>query len=501
MRKYSIFILLYLSITSPFMCAAQNDTINLDYLEVPLRCYGSTDNNPLLNIETAGTFSGGDNAPFWLTNNKHGLGSIKNNNGYIRLQTFANKRLFQKFKLQFGVDIVAANNLNSDFHFQQLYADFGYRNVKLSIGSKERSSLFKNEQLSMGGMTLSNNARPIPQVEFSLPDFVAVPYSKGLLEVIGGVSYGKFLDDKFKKSNAADASYAEEVLYHRKYGFLKFENNSVWNFIMGLEMDTQWGGHFYKDGKYKWSSPAGFKDFFRVLLPMSGGSDSNMTDQVNVLGNIYGSLHLITNYRKENYSVKAYIERFFEDHSGLFFKNAPDGLYGVEVNLTKKGWVTEFLFEYLRTKNQSGIFLWDKSEEIPVQISGGDNYYNHIDYISLSNYGFVMGNPLLTSPVYNNERSLTVYNNRLSSFHGGIAGYICSNLKYRALFTYSQSWGTPLIPSRNTRNQFSTMFEATYRSSKVRGWLLSGAFAFDKSEMIGDNLGVQFKLSKAFHIE
>ena len=488
MKQYSILFLLYIASSS--ICIAQETDENL-----------SKRTAIDVNIGTLGTFSGGDNAPFWLTNNVYGLGATNNNSGYLRVQTFAKKKLADQLKLQLGVDIVAAHNLNSNFHFQQLYADFAYKNVKLSIGSKERAPLFKNELLSTGGLTLSNNARPIPQVEASLPDFVSVPYTKGLLEVMGGISYGRFMDDKFKRNNAADGSYAEDILYHRKYGFLKFEKNSVWNFIMGLEMDTQWGGQFYKEGKYKWSSPAGFKDFFRVLLPMSGGSDSNMTDQASILGNVYGSLHFITNYRKEDYTVKAYIERFFEDHSGLFFKSVPDGLYGIELNLTKKGWVTGLLFEYLHTKDQSGPFLWDKSEEIPVQVSGGDNYYNHVDYISLSNYGFVMGNPLLTSPIYNNGSSLTVYNTRLSSFHGGITGYICDNLKYRALITYSQSWGTPLIPSRSIRDQFSTMLETTYSNDKLQGWLFSGAFSYDKSDMIGDNTGVQFKVSKAFHVQ
>lgn len=488
MKQYSIVFLLI--ITSSLICVAQAPDNHL-----------SEKTAIDVNIATLGTFSGGDNAPFWLTNNQYGLGSTENNSGYLRAQTFAKKKLADKLKLQLGVDIIAAHNLNSDFHFQQLYADFTYKNVKLSIGSKERAPLFKNELLSTGGMTLSNNARPIPQVEVSLPDFVTVPYTKGLLEVMVGISYGKFIDDKFKLNNAADGNYAKEILYHRKYGFVKFENNQTWNFIMGLEMDTQWGGHFYKNDEFWWNSPARFKDFFRVLVPMSGGSDSNMTDQVNILGNVYGSLHFITNYRKESYTVKAYIERFFEDHSGLFFKSVPDGLYGIELNLKKKGWITGVLFEYLHTKNQSGPFLWDKSEEIPVQVSGGDNYYNHIDYISLSNYGFVMGNPLLASPIYNNGSSLTVFNTRLSSFHGGITGYINNNLKYRALFTYSQSWGTPLIPSRSIRNQFSTMLEATYSNDKLSGWLFSGAFSYDKSDMIGDNTGVQFKVSKAFKVQ
>lgn len=128
MKQYSIVFLLI--ITSSLICAAQAPDNHLsEKMAIDV------------NIATLGTFSGGDNAPFWLTNNQYGLGSTENNSGYLRAQTFAKKKLADKLKLQLGVDIIAAHNLNSDFHFQQLYADFTYKNVKLSIGSKERAPL------------------------------------------------------------------------------------------------------------------------------------------------------------------------------------------------------------------------------------------------------------------------------------------------------------------------------------------------------------------------
>lgn len=457
----------------------------------------------ITNIEALGTFSIGDYAPFWLTNNKFGLGSYKTNKQYLRVNSLINHSHYlgsRPVNIKLGVDVLVSHNMQSDFYLHQLYADLQYRNIVLSVGAKERFSLFKNKDLSTGGMTLSANARPIPQVELSMPHFVTVPYTKGYLQFMGGLSYGWFGDDKYKRRNAGDGYYAEKVLYHRKYGFLQFKKVAAWSFIVGAEMDTQWGGHFYHKGEYWDKGGAKISDFIKVLIPMKGGGESNLTDRQNIVGNVYGSTHFIVNHHRKDFDIKLYHEHFFEDHSGLIFKNIPDGLYGIELNLKNKGLLTELLFEYLHTKDQSGPFLWDKSHDIPVQVSGGDNYYNHVDYASLTNYGFVIGNPLLTSPIYNKGRTLYVLNTRLSSFHGGIGGYVMSNLKYRALVTYSRSWGTDRIPSRRIRNQFSSMFEAIYANQRLQGWNFSGAIAYDRSGMVGDNCGVQIKISKQFEI-
>lgn len=460
----------------------------------------NTDKELIIDREVMGNFSGGDFSPFWLANNKFGLGSDKKDSEYLRVNAYAKDKIGSFGSIAIGVDVVVSHNLHSDFNFHQLYADVKHRSLNLSVGAKERYSLFKNKDLSTGGLTLSNNARPIPQIELSIPDFVTVPHTKELLQVMGGMSYGWFGDDKFKHRNSADGYYADKVLYHRKYGFLKYSSNPAWDFIAGLEMDTQWGGHFYHNGEFWDKGSAKLSDFFKVLIPMKGGSDSNLTDRQNIVGNVYGSSHFIINHKRQDFSVKVYHEHFFEDHSGLIFKNMPDGLYGIELNLARKELISSVLFEYLCTKDQSGPMLWDKNEEIPVQVSGGDNYYNHVDYTSLSNYGFVLGNPLLTSPIYNKGQSLTVYNTRLSSFHGGISGYLSSDLKYRALVSYSRSWGTFLIPSTSIRNQFSSMLEAVYTPKRFANWIFTGAVAYDKSNMIGDNIGLQIKISKHFSI-
>lgn len=457
-----------------------------------------------IKLETVGTFTDGDYAPFWLTNNVYGIGSDKTNKEYLRAGAFGSKTFFDnKLNVKLGADMLVSHNLQSDFYFQQLYADFEYKAALLSIGAKEWNNPLKNKYLSTGSMTLSNNSRPIPQVGFSIPEFVDIPYTNGLLQFQGGLSYGWYGDNDYKKRHAGNGDYALDVLYHRKYGFIKFENKSPWSFIFGLEMDTQWGGDFYRKGEYVSGSKGNLKNFLKVLMPMSGGgSDSNSTDQVNIVGNVYGSWHFVANYKTKDFTIKGYHEHFFEDHSGVFFKNIPDGVYGLELNFNKKQPISSVLFEYVHTKDQSGPFLWDKTENINSQVSAGDNYYNQWDYISETNYGYTMGNPLLTSPLYNKGRTLSVLNNRISAFHGGLSGYVSDNLQYRALITYSRSWGTHLYPARQIRNQFSSMIEAIYTHPKLNGWQFSGAFAYDDSAlMVGDNTGVQFKVSKQFSIK
>lgn len=484
---------------NPYLLAGFNQNIN---------SFKSIDSKSIIKIESAGVFSDGDHAPFWLTSNNYGIASENKNNALIRVGGFSSFNLFKdKIKTSVGIDVIASHNLQTDFYFHQVYADFKYRSIGLSIGSKERINQFRNKYLSSGNMTLSNNARPIPQVEIGFPEFVNIPLTNEWVQVQGGLSYGWFLDDDYKRHKVKNGTYATDILYHRKYAYFKVENQTPWSFIVGLEMDTQWGGKMYKfkDGEAtEYSrSPGNLKNFFKVLVPMSGGSDSNLTDQVNIVGNVYGSWHFVFNYDFKDYSIKGYYENFFEDHSGLIFKNMPDGIWGIEFNLKKKAPVSSVLFEYVHTKNQTGPFLWDKSPSIPVQVSAGDNYYNHGDYGSITNYGMVIGNPLLTSPIYNKDQSLVIYNNRIIALHGGLSGYINDYLMYRALVTYSRSWGTYGLPSKNIRNQFSSMLEVKYMNQKLKGWEFSGALAYDDahSMMVGENFGFKMKISKTFHVK
>lgn len=473
------------------------------FITIVLPIYSQSTDKLDITIESAGTLTDGNFAPFWITSNNNGIGSEKTNNGYIRSALVFNNHLFKnKLKISLGTDIIVAHNLQSDFYFHQLYANFKYRKLELSIGAKERNSLFKNKNLSSGGLALSNNFRPLPQIEFGIPEFTDVPLSKGYLQIMGGLSFGKFLDNDYKKHHGKDGNYGLDVLYHKKYAFLKFENNPRWNFIIGTELNTQWGGDLYRKGEWWIKSPTNFKNFLKILVPGGGDSNATESDQVNILGNVNGSFHFIFNYNANNFHIKTYYEHFFEDKSGIRFRNMPDGLYGLEINLNKKQLISTILFEYIYTRDQSGS---NKNPDGSVRLKGNDNYYNHGEYGSMTYYGSVLGNPLLVSPMYNSNgynRSIYIYQNKIIAYHFGISGNINNELQHRIVLTYSRNYGSPLKLIQSHYTQFSSLAEVIYQPVNLKSWTFSGAIAYDNAKhTIGKNFGGHLKIAKNFRIK
>lgn len=233
---------------------------------------------------------------------------------------------------------------------------------------------------------------------------------------------------------------------------------------------------------------------------MNGGSESSEADQRNILGNVNGSWHFVFNYNMPNYTIKAYHEHFFEDHSGfVIVKNIPDGLYGLEINTKKKQLLSTVLFEFLYTKDQSGYPFRADGTTDPRK---GDNYYNHHFYNSFSYYGHTLGSPFLVSPIYNKDGSLKILNNRVVSYHLGMSGYLHRDLDYRLLLSYSRGYGTYGNMPDPVLTMFTSLLEMNYTNLKLNGWKFTGALAYDNSERwIGDNFGGNIKIAKTFTIK
>lgn len=455
-----------------------------------------------LKIESAGVFTTGDNAPFWVTNNNYGIGWSERNNQYIRTGVFADKSFSNNsLKLSFGADALIANNFESDIYIQQLYVDINYWNVGLSIGQKERTMPFLNNSLSSGSMVLSNNIRPIPQAEFGTLGFIALPFTNNSLHFMGGFSFGYYTDNKYRKK-VDNKTYMKDVLYHHKYGYLKYEKpESQWNMIVGLDGGAQWGGERYTDGKYNYSDPNNISDLFRIFINARGGRNANPGDQENKLGDSYGSYVARFNYKLKNKSsFTIYYEHFFEDRSGMLFYNFPDGTYGIEYNVNERQLISGFLFEYIYSKNQSGHPKYDSNGN-RIWNKGADNYYNNGMYVSNQNYGFTIGNPIFTSPYYNKGKHLMISDNRLSAYHLGISGWFNKYITYKTLLTISYGYGTPFEQFGKRRDQFMSQFGITYNNPQNKEWLFSGSLAYDNTQtIIGKNFGGQIKIAKIFTI-
>lgn len=444
-------------------------------------------------VEYGATLHTGNNTPLWQAGNQHGLSSIDNNT-YIRGAAFYNNT-YRSWKLKTGIDLAAAAGFTSTFIVQQAYADIRYKWIGLWAGSRKINSKLLNQQLSSGGLTWSGNARPIPQIAIGIFDYVQLAPK---VQVKAELSYGWFTDTKYQERNVGDNySYTRKIKYHHKSFFFRFgQPKGKWQFDIGMSLDAQFGG-FKERGNDVGDLGNGWKDYWNVLIPQSGGNDAPGGEQVWYQGNYMGSEHIELTYKHTNFSISGYLENYYDDFSGMGKQNGLDGLWGIEFKANQSQAINNIVIEYYQTTNQSGP-LHGLDDSIVEKTGGADDYYNNDWYPGWTHWGMGMGNPLVASPIYNRNGNLAFQYNRVKAIHLGWSGDIAPEWTYRAKLSFNRSWGTPYKPIPEVLENFSTFAEFKYVPSKWQGWSFTASAAFDMGDIYGDNLGFQFKVHKKF---
>ena len=215
-------------------------------------------------VEYGAALHTGDNTPLWQVSNQQGLTSLDNNT-YIR-GGISYKHQLGKWKFEEALDLVAAAGFSTtSFIVQQAYVDIRYKWFGFFAGSREQNSPLLNQELSSGGMTWSGNARPIPQVQIGIPEYVQLLPRLGLK---GEISYGWFTDNKYQREQVGEKYwYTKSIKYHHKEGFLRIGiPKGKWQLELGMTLDTQFGG--YKIGGSELGDLGnGWKDYVRVFFP------------------------------------------------------------------------------------------------------------------------------------------------------------------------------------------------------------------------------------------
>lgn len=494
--------------------------------------------------------SSGDNAPFWLISNRQGVSSIENSNGYARYGLVIDGSCGKGsgWTYSTGLDLIAGYNRHNAVSLQQFYADFSWKWLVVSLGMKQHFGemrehavintgdcvesyaasshlfgLYGNvmSDIGTGGLVFSGNCAPIPQLRLEVPEYVDLFHKDSWLKIRGHIAYGMFLDHDFQEDFTAgnrNARYARNVLYHSKALFMKMERLDRFPISVesGLEMCSQFGGDFYthERGKYL-SMPNGLKDYFKAFIPASGDESTPYSEQSNISGNHIGNWHLALTLHTKPVDVKLYGEHMFEDFSQLFFFEYQSNRKGkreivyypwydlmIGVSIKNKCDILEFIsnitYEYMSTYDQSGAGYNDPGPNYNEQMDGVDDYYNHSIYPGWHNYGMGIGNPLVFSPIYNRNGNLVFQGNRLKSHHVGLNGSFGKRklLMYRLMCTYSENWGTYLNPYMEKKYTTSMLADLTYVTNKSN-WLFSLSLAYDKSNLIGNNIGAMLSVAKA----
>ncbi len=460
-------------------------------------------------LESSTTVGGGDFAPLWLSSNRYGLASVKPNSNYERASLFRPYETdsVRQWKYGYGFDVALCFNHTASVVVQQAYFDVVYKKMTLTVGAKQQPIDLRNNRLTSGGLGIGINARPIPQVRLA-SDYFSVPGTRQWWKIRFRGSYGMTTDGGWQEEFVApEKRYTSNVLYHEKAIYWKFgrEDKFPLTFEIGLQMATQFGGTSYNVIGRNHRHPTtlehdqGIGAFWDAFV--AGGSDPTDGTELNTAGNHLGSYNMALTYKADTWKARGYFERYFDDQSMLTVQyGIYDHLLGAEVELPKNPYVSNIVVEHISTKDQSGAVYHDQSATIPDKMNGRDNYYNHNIYSGWQHWGMTLGNPLITSPIYNEDGIIEFYNNRIKAWHLGLSGEPTTELSWRALLTFTENWGTYAIPFDDVLTQNSLFVEVGYAPKRFKGWSALLGLAADNGDVIGNSFGGQLTLRKTFSL-
>ncbi len=477
-------------------------------------------------IEMQGTYSEGK-TPLWLNANRYGLSSLEETNGYLRagVERPLCTDSLRRWGLGYGIDVAVPFHYTSNVVVQQAYVEGRWLNGAIGVGSKQYPMQLKNNRLSSGAQTLGINARPVPQVRLSLPEYWTIPGTNYWIHFKGHIAYGKMTDQDWQHDfTKRQESYADGMLYHSKAGYLKIGKEDCFyplSVELGLEMASTFGGTAHVkdvDGTIKtYEGEKGVKSLWHAFLP--GGADAGEDVYQNAEGDLLGSWMARVNWDSDTWRFSVYADKFFEDHSSMLqvdydgygegnewqakkkrrylVYDFKDWLLGAELNFKYGTLLRHVLFEYLYTKYQSGPIYHDHTQNLSSHVGGSDNFYNHYIYPGWQHWGQVIGNPLYRSPLYNEAGNIEVLNNRFTALHLGIDGGD-EALTYRMLATWQQGVGTYYHPYTHSHHNLSFLLEGTWQPQKgaLRGWNFKAAYGMDLGAILGNNYGVQLTVAR-----
>lgn len=263
--------------------------------------------------------------------------------------------------------------------------------------SKARVGLIKiyNNQIlpknSSGHLHVSENTRPIYGIDFHKSFYFKK--SSVILSMFNGQLSS--LDDynwNGSYERTIPTRYTKEPFVHIKSISIKKDLKENGDFLaFTFNHGAIWGGATEKDNQItNW--PTGFEAFQRVFFIRSG--IDNSTDERHKIANHNGSIDFY--FKKESFLY--YYIHYFEDGSGLKFKNKFDGLWGIKHENSD----FSIILELLNTTNQSGNYHGAKG-------IGVDSYYWHDQYVQgWTIYGNVIGNHFI-DPKNNRVEMLKLY--------------------------------------------------------------------------------------------
>ena len=368
-----------------------------------------------------GIVSSDSTTPFLLRSNQFGLVPLKSGIGFLNfnieqdydsLSTINRKlkRFGYGYGLELHTNLGRANQLLLPVaHFKVRYGAFEFY-----AGRRREIQGLTDSTLTSGAYVWSGNALPVPKLQVSTPNWVALG-KHNRISFKGGLSHGWF----------GTQGIIENYYLHQKWLYLKINDKKQKVQLMGgINHQVQWGGYSEAlkniGGEFPptingYLAPNPFYSYQFIVLPflqkMVSPDPAKVPgyDRGLAIGNQLGSIDVsaIINQNWQLYHQKP----FDFARSLINFNNIEDGIYGISwKNKNPAGILSHINGEFIFTKSQ-GLYRFGKYQ---FSNSGEyDNYFSHGQYQSWSYNGNILGTPFIRL----NPENLTISGNRVKAFY------------------------------------------------------------------------------------
>jgi len=387
------------------------------------------------------------------------------------------------------LDVIGRASSHSTLYAQELYGRLRYRSLQVTAGWKKHMIGRVDTARSLGGITLSRNATPLPRVSVSTDGYLSVPGTNDFLGVKGYLAHGWMEEDRVVRS----------PFLHEKYGYLRLLPPE-WPVTLhaGLIHHAFWGGT-PSDAVTEQEAGAfrdGLRQFGRVFFAARGDGEVGPDH----MGNYDFSVDVETG----PIEGQVYRQFFFEDAPGLWFRNVWDGLWGVSLRQSGEPELIEaVLYEHFRLIKQG--LSTRRGEQ-----AGANKAFSHTLFRSGWTYqGRTLGLPLVTPPAGTpdvpDDRP-GIANSLVVAHHVAVEGTVRPGLSYRLTGTYSENSGstslcsdpdcTRLLDDRFSRTgQWSLLVEAFGRVPGTEALSYDLGVALDTGDFRKESTGVRFGLT------
>ncbi len=408
--------------------------------------------------------------PFYFYTQKDGKCTTSPAPVYSTLMLTSGLDTSKNFYINYGLEGHFRYSEHIESELVQAFTDIKFHFIKFLAGMKSETYESPQTKLTSGPMLFSRNAKPIPRVAIASDGWIKIPFTQNYAKIKGYISHGWLNDER----------YVKHTYLHHKYAYIKFGGKLPVNIYYGLQHAALWGGTSPRYGKL----PNDMEAFSDIIIPGNGDtSELNILHETrNTLGDHRGSHNFGIQVKHNNYNFDMYLQTIFEDKSGIWFNNFPDGLWGIRIknNNPEVHWFNEIVYEYLHTKHQGGVKI-----DTIAQGYYYDNYFNNGLYQSgWSYHGFTIGHPFINAF---NENS--VLNNRVQAHYFALSGKLAQHITYLTKFSFGENYGEYL--SNFKKKQHFTCLMGLKIALKTAQSFIQIEAALDYDEIYGKNFGIK----------